>query len=269
MPHDLHWLLPALPHWCRNELDDEDVPHLPMTDKQRRRLNRQKAKEREERRKQKDGTAMDESDGEFETVPTHRTVGWGMATQFKDTRRFGGTRPETKPKEMLDFLWGEIFPPLKPPGGKICPPAKPPGGTICPPAKPEKKTLSRTARVVARFTQDEAKCTKPELPVSKELMDECRRKLREINARPIRKVAEAMARKKKRMSQRLAKVRKTAAVLADQEDIATVRQWASVPFCPVTAGKMELFFGGGFPPSETPMGEICPPEKYNKMRQIC
>merc|ERR1719468_450478 len=41
------------------------------------------------------------------------------------------------------------------------------------------------------FVENENKHNKPELPISKELMDQFRAKMREINARPIRKVAQA------------------------------------------------------------------------------
>merc|ERR1719482_2587189 len=78
------------------------------------------------------------------------------------------------------------------------------------------------------FAIEEKKYTKPELPVSKELMDEYRRKLREINARPIRKVAEAQARNQKRMALRLARVRKTAKVLQDQEELSNVSKMKQV-----------------------------------------
>merc|ERR1719229_1037740 len=70
------------------------------------------------------------------------------------------------------------------------------------------------------FTEDEAKHNRPELPVSKELMAQFRAKLREINARPIRKVAEANARKKRRLQKRLEKLRSTAMSLADTPDMS-------------------------------------------------
>merc|ERR1719401_2919246 len=44
--------------------------------------------------------------------------------------------------------------------------------------------------------------------------------MREINARPIRKVAEARARKKRRLNKRLEKLRSTAMSLADASDMS-------------------------------------------------
>lgn len=44
---------------------------------------------------------------------------------------------------------------------------------------------------------------------------------REINARPVKKVAEAKARKKRRAQKKLEQVRQKATVIADQEDLST------------------------------------------------
>merc|ERR1719355_362057 len=70
------------------------------------------------------------------------------------------------------------------------------------------------------FVENEEKHNKPELPISRDLMNQFRAKLREINARPIRKVAEAKARKKRRLKLRLDKLRKTAMSLADTPDMS-------------------------------------------------
>merc|ERR1712060_409586 len=74
------------------------------------------------------------------------------------------------------------------------------------------------------FTEDENKHNKPELPISKELMAQFRAKLREINARPIRKVTEAKARKRRRLQKRLEKLRSTAMSLGDMSEVAKARQ---------------------------------------------
>lgn len=46
------------------------------------------------------------------------------------------------------------------------------------------------------FLDDEGKHNKPNLPVTKEAMNQLREKIKALNARPIKKVAEAKARKK-------------------------------------------------------------------------
>merc|ERR1719387_3385738 len=70
------------------------------------------------------------------------------------------------------------------------------------------------------FVEEERPNLQRELPVSKETMREFRGKLKEINQRPIRKVAEAQGRKKKRAVQRLEKLRKSANALANNEDLS-------------------------------------------------
>ncbi len=71
------------------------------------------------------------------------------------------------------------------------------------------------------FVADEAKfCTK-QIPISKEMVDQYRAKLREVNSRPIKKIAEAKARKKKRAFRKLEKIRKKAEVITDASDVST------------------------------------------------
>ncbi len=60
------------------------------------------------------------------------------------------------------------------------------------------------------FLDDEAKHYKPNIPVTKEAMATLRTKQRALDARPIKKVAEAKARKKIRAVQRLEKAMKKA-----------------------------------------------------------
>ena len=71
------------------------------------------------------------------------------------------------------------------------------------------------------FLADESKYCQKTLPITKEMVEVYRAKLKEINSRPIKKIAEAKARKKKRALKKLEKVRKKAESIADLgEDVS-------------------------------------------------
>jgi AdoMet-dependent rRNA methyltransferase SPB1 len=67
------------------------------------------------------------------------------------------------------------------------------------------------------FLDDEGRHDKPHKPISKEAADAIKEKLRAYNARPIKKVAEARARKKFKQAQRLEKLKKKADVVVGDE----------------------------------------------------
>ena len=69
------------------------------------------------------------------------------------------------------------------------------------------------------FLDDENKHCQKQLPITKEMVDEYRKKLKEINDRPIKKIAEAKARKKHRSMKKLEGVRKRAEVICDTADV--------------------------------------------------
>ena len=68
------------------------------------------------------------------------------------------------------------------------------------------------------FVQDEAKHCQKQFPVTKEMVREFKARLKEINARPINKIAEAKARKKRRTLKRLEKIKKKVQGVVDTPD---------------------------------------------------
>lgn len=67
------------------------------------------------------------------------------------------------------------------------------------------------------FLEDESKHYRPNIPITKEEAMEEKRALKEYNARPIKKVAEAKMRKKKKMQIALNKLKNKAQTIATQE----------------------------------------------------
>lgn len=67
------------------------------------------------------------------------------------------------------------------------------------------------------FLDDEGKHSKPNRPITAAAASAIKEKLRAINARPIKKVAEAKGRKKMKQAMKLEKLRKKSALLAEDE----------------------------------------------------
>jgi AdoMet-dependent rRNA methyltransferase SPB1 len=69
------------------------------------------------------------------------------------------------------------------------------------------------------FLDDESKYYKANIPVTKEAINALREKQRALDARPIKKIAEAKARKKFKAVQRLTKAKKKAEGVMETEDL--------------------------------------------------
>ena len=71
------------------------------------------------------------------------------------------------------------------------------------------------------FLAEESKYCIKQIPISKEMVTQYRNKLKDINSRPIKKIAEAKGRKKKRALRKMEKVRKKVEVITDAPDVSS------------------------------------------------
>ncbi|CAL9696136.1 unnamed protein product [Knipowitschia caucasica] len=78
------------------------------------------------------------------------------------------------------------------------------------------------------FLQDERKHRKKPVPVTKEMVDEFKEKWKEIDARPIKRVAEAKARKKRRMMKKMEQAKKKAEAVVNTVDISEKEKMAQL-----------------------------------------
>ncbi|XP_077441187.1 pre-rRNA 2'-O-ribose RNA methyltransferase FTSJ3 [Vanacampus margaritifer] len=78
------------------------------------------------------------------------------------------------------------------------------------------------------FLNDEVKHRKKPVPVTKEMVEEYKQKWKEINARPIKKVAEAKARKKRRMLKKMEQAKKKAEAVVNTVDISEREKMAQL-----------------------------------------
>ncbi|XP_012940447.1 pre-rRNA 2'-O-ribose RNA methyltransferase FTSJ3 [Aplysia californica] len=78
------------------------------------------------------------------------------------------------------------------------------------------------------FASDERKHLKRQRPVSKEEMEEYKLKMKAVDAQPIKKIAEAKARKKRKMLKRQEKARKKANAVTENIDVSEKEKWQQI-----------------------------------------
>lgn len=87
------------------------------------------------------------------------------------------------------------------------------------------------------FVEEESKHDRPHKPITKAAANAIKEKLRAYNARPIKKVREAKARKKFKTAQRLEKLKKKSDVLANEEGMTEKEKADNISKLMSTAGK--------------------------------
>ncbi|KAL7855257.1 hypothetical protein SRHO_G00174470 [Serrasalmus rhombeus] len=80
----------------------------------------------------------------------------------------------------------------------------------------------------AWFVDDERKHRKKPVPVTKEMVEEYKEKWKQINARPIKRLAEAKARKKRRMLKKMEQAKKKAEAVVNTVDISEREKMAQL-----------------------------------------
>ncbi|KAL3860343.1 hypothetical protein ACJMK2_010479 [Sinanodonta woodiana] len=78
------------------------------------------------------------------------------------------------------------------------------------------------------FVQEERRHLRRVLTVTKEAIQEYREKLKAIDARPIKKIAEARARKKRKMMKKLERARKKSEAITDTQDVSEREKWQQI-----------------------------------------
>ncbi|KAH0402841.1 hypothetical protein KCU89_g2739, partial [Aureobasidium melanogenum] len=87
------------------------------------------------------------------------------------------------------------------------------------------------------FLDDETKNSKPHRPITKEAAAAIKEKMRAFNARPIKKVREAKARKQLHAAQKLEKLKRKSALLAESEDVSEKDKANNISKIMARAGK--------------------------------
>jgi len=179
------------------ELSDAQLPKLPLTDKAKRKLERQKKTQRLEKLGIKPKSKPEEEErGNMEVAPMEPPKPLvpqkpSDPRELAETLAIGALLVDSK-KSRMDLLDSAY----------------------------NRYTFEPNEALPVWFLEDEDKYNKPELPISKEQMNQFRQRLAEISRRPIRKVVEARARKKKRMAKKLEKLRSTAMSLTETSDMS-------------------------------------------------
>jgi AdoMet-dependent rRNA methyltransferase SPB1 len=192
-----------------NEMSEDDLPVIPMTDKQKRKEKRRKEAERQAKKEEKRQKAHEEAGlgEENKHVFTDDGKGFEIVPQTYQSPNLLDMKPESRDELAETLAIGSLL-------------TKKKSRMELLDSAFHRYAFDDPEDLPDWFVEEERPNLQRELPVSKELMADFRGKLKEINQRPIRKVAEAQGRKKKRAVARLEKLRKQANTLANNEDLS-------------------------------------------------
>jgi len=73
----------------------------------------------------------------------------------------------------------------------------------------------------AWFAEDESKHNRPNLPITKEMIESVKARFSDINDKPIKKVAEARMRKKKKAMKKMDEAKRKASAVVDEPDLSS------------------------------------------------
>eukprot|EP01066_Platyproteum_vivax_P017473 Platyproteum_vivax@DN7375_c0_g1_i2.p1 len=184
------------------EIEDKFLPHIPLSDKQVRQLKRRAEKAKKEKREEEKGKrkkdVLNINNKKFEEVPVQHTL--PLPPHL--------VKP-TDPQELAEIqAIGSLLISKKTRIATI-------DGAY------NRYTFDDPPNLPAWFTDEEREHAYPHLPVSKEMVQAYKAKLREINNRPIKKVQEAMARRKRKAKARLERIKHEARTIAESQDLNT------------------------------------------------
>jgi AdoMet-dependent rRNA methyltransferase SPB1 len=78
------------------------------------------------------------------------------------------------------------------------------------------------------FVEDQRKNNRPQLPITREMVQRIRKQYQDLAEKPIKKVAEARARKKKKKVEQLIKAKRKAQAILDSNDISNFSKMKAV-----------------------------------------
>lgn len=205
------------------EMAEEDIPVLPVRDKVLRQIKRRKENERKEAREtkkaKKDSELLKKLGGDVvdddQVAKSEGLAGTGTGRSFQEvpaSQPLSGTNPLspllTPPESKEDIVKIQAL------------------GSLMTKRQSRMELLDgmynrwafEDGDLPDWFKEDDQVARIPDLPLTKELMDEYRRKLKDIQERPIRKVAEAKARKRAKLSNRLESIKRQAAQVAESSE---------------------------------------------------